>query len=97
MKRGTRGKKAILVMLDTLRRDFLGCYGSEWVRTPRLDALARETAVFEDFRTASFPTVPAAATSRPGGSRSPGRAGSRSRTSTRSWRRRSTPAASSPR
>ncbi|MEK7269452.1 MAG: sulfatase [Planctomycetota bacterium] len=58
MKRGTRGKKAILIMLDTLRRDFLGCYGSPWVKTPRLDALARETAVFEDFRTASYPTVP---------------------------------------
>jgi len=50
--------KAIVIFLDTLRRDHLGAYGNPWIRTPKLDEFARESAVFEDFRTASFPTVP---------------------------------------
>ena len=50
--------KAILIVLDTLRLDHLGCYGNPWIRTPALDAFARESALFEEFRTASFPTVP---------------------------------------
>ncbi len=37
----------ILVMLDTTRADCLGCYGSTECPTPRLDALARESALFE--------------------------------------------------
>ncbi len=49
---------AILVVADTLRRDYLGCYGSPWVRTPHLDAFAEESAVFDRAYAASFPTVP---------------------------------------
>ncbi len=37
----------ILVMLDTARADCLGCYGSTECPTPRFDALARESALFE--------------------------------------------------
>jgi len=37
----------ILVMLDTTRADCLGCYGSTECPTPRLDALASESALFE--------------------------------------------------
>jgi len=42
----------ILVSLDTTRADHLGCYGSKRVKTPRLDALARESILFEDCLTA---------------------------------------------
>jgi len=37
----------ILVMLDTTRADCLGCYGSTECPTPRLDALADQSALFE--------------------------------------------------
>lgn len=48
----------LVIVSDTLRRDFLGCYGNDWVRTPRLDALAADALVFERAYAASFPTVP---------------------------------------
>jgi arylsulfatase A-like enzyme len=37
----------VLVLVDTLRADYLGCYGFEGDVSPRLDALAREGVVFE--------------------------------------------------
>lgn len=38
----------VLVSIDTLRADHLGCYGNPTVRTPSLDALARESVLFEN-------------------------------------------------
>ncbi|MFH1681476.1 MAG: sulfatase-like hydrolase/transferase, partial [Candidatus Eisenbacteria bacterium] len=38
----------VLVTIDTLREDALGCYGSEAARTPRMDHLAREGIQFAD-------------------------------------------------
>ena len=38
---GTRAKNLLLVSIDTLRADHLGCYGYAGAQTPRLDALAR--------------------------------------------------------
>ncbi|HKB15987.1 MAG TPA: sulfatase-like hydrolase/transferase [Planctomycetota bacterium] len=37
----------LLVTIDTLRPDHLGCYGSPGARTPVLDGLAREGVLFE--------------------------------------------------
>jgi len=37
----------VLITLDTLRRDFVGCYGNPWIRTPALDALAADGVVFD--------------------------------------------------
>ncbi|MCY4062564.1 MAG: sulfatase [Chloroflexi bacterium] len=51
----------ILVVTDTLRRDYLPCYGNSAVRTPNLDRFAETALVFEDCYAASFPTVPARA------------------------------------
>ena len=36
----------ILVIIDSLRRDHLGVYGNEWIKTPNLDALARDSLLF---------------------------------------------------
>ncbi|MCY3832900.1 MAG: sulfatase [Chloroflexi bacterium] len=51
----------ILVVSDTLRRDYLPCYGNADVITPNLDRFAESALIFEDCYAASFPTVPARA------------------------------------
>jgi arylsulfatase A-like enzyme len=48
----------ILIISDTLRRDFLGCYGNEFIHTPYLDRFAEEAIVFDRAKSGSFPTVP---------------------------------------
>jgi len=48
----------ILIVSDTLRRDFLGCCGNDWIRTPSIDRLAQESIIFDRAYAASFPTVP---------------------------------------
>ena len=52
-------KNVIMIVSDTLRRDFLGCYGNAWIRTPSLDRLAQRCVVFENAYIGNFPTVPA--------------------------------------
>ena len=37
----------ILITIDTLRADHVGCYGAQMVKTPTLDALAHDGVVFE--------------------------------------------------
>lgn len=44
---GLRAERVLLVTIDTLRADFVGCYGSERARTRTLDGLAREGVRFE--------------------------------------------------
>ncbi|HID05801.1 MAG TPA: hypothetical protein EYP10_01505, partial [Armatimonadetes bacterium] len=31
----------VVIISDTLRYDYLGCYGNRWVRTPNLDRFAQ--------------------------------------------------------
>lgn len=38
----------LLITLDTTRRDHLGCYGNQGVKTPHLDRLAAEGVLFEE-------------------------------------------------
>ncbi len=45
--RRTKIKYVFLWVVDTLRRDSLGVYGSKIVKTPNFDALARHGALFE--------------------------------------------------
>jgi len=49
----------ILIAIDTLRADHLGCYGYERETSPAIDALAREGAVFTSFWAPCIPTHPA--------------------------------------
>lgn len=46
-RRPPRGPSVLLVTIDTLRADRLGCYGHPGGPTPHLDALARRGALFE--------------------------------------------------
>jgi arylsulfatase A-like enzyme len=56
-----RPPNVVLVVSDTFRRDHLGAYGNDWIRTPALDRLAAESLVFDNHLIGSFPTMPARA------------------------------------
>ncbi len=47
----------ILVILDSLRKDHIGVYGNDWIETPNLDALARESLRFTRAYPESLPTL----------------------------------------
>lgn len=49
----------VLIVLDTMRRDVLGCYGGPRRLTPGLDQLARESAVYDDAYSPAAWTLPA--------------------------------------
>ena len=53
------GRHLILISIDTLRPDRLGCYGHARDTSPALDRLAREGVLFEDVTSASPWTLPA--------------------------------------
>ncbi|MCD6509765.1 MAG: sulfatase [Thermoprotei archaeon] len=53
-----RIEKIIIIISDTFRRDFLGCYGNKWIHTPNLDRFAKRSIVFDKAYTGSFPTIP---------------------------------------
>lgn len=48
----------VLVFVDTLRQDHVGAYGNTWIRTPHLDAFAREAVRFTRAYPESLPTLP---------------------------------------
>ena len=47
----------MLVILDSLRKDHVGAYGNGWIKTPNLDALARESLLFTRPYPESIPTL----------------------------------------
>src|SRR5215216_2386105 len=49
----------VVVIVDSLRRDHVGAYGNGWIKTPNLDALAKEGLVFDRSYPESIPTIPA--------------------------------------
>jgi arylsulfatase A-like enzyme len=49
---------AIVVVSDSFRRDHIGAFGNDWIRTPRLDRFAAQSTVFPNFRMGSFATIP---------------------------------------
>ncbi len=51
--------KVLFVVLDTLRRDYLEPYGSDWVRTPNIARLAERSVVCENHWVGSLPCMPA--------------------------------------
>jgi arylsulfatase A-like enzyme len=55
---GQDARNLLLISLDTLRADHLGCYGYERPTSPFLDALADEGVVFERAHAASPWTLP---------------------------------------
>jgi len=49
----------IWIVSDTLRADYLGCYGNPWVKTPNIDQLAEKGILFKNAYIEGFPTIPA--------------------------------------
>src|SRR3972149_10241390 len=48
----------LLITVDTLRADHLGCYGYDRPTSPNIDKLASQGALFERFFCAGIPTQP---------------------------------------
>ena len=48
----------IMLLNDTFRRDHLGLYGNDWIKTPNFDRFAQQSAVFEQAYIGSYPTIP---------------------------------------
>lgn len=38
----------IVIMADSLRFDYLGCYGNKWINTPNIDKFAEQSILFEN-------------------------------------------------
>lgn len=64
---GATGLNVLVITVDTLRLDHVGCYGlpvgwipekRQAIQTPNLDRLAQRAAVFDRHYIGSFPTVP---------------------------------------
>lgn len=51
--------KAVMVMYDTLCRDFLAPYGCTWVETPNFSRLAEKAVTFDENYVCSLPCMPA--------------------------------------
>jgi arylsulfatase A-like enzyme len=52
-------RNVVLIVIDSLRADHLGCYGARAMRTPNLDELARGATRFTSVFPEAMPTVPA--------------------------------------
>jgi arylsulfatase A-like enzyme len=59
IKEQSESMNVIVIILDTLRRDHLGCYGNRGIRTPNLDRLARRSTIFANAYIGSYPCMPA--------------------------------------
>jgi arylsulfatase A-like enzyme len=46
------------IMLDSFRKDHLGCYGNKWIKTPNLDRFAADATVFNHAYAEGLPTLP---------------------------------------
>jgi len=51
--------KTVLIVLDTLRRDYLQIHGNPWVQSPNISRLARSGLTFDNHWVGSLPCIPA--------------------------------------
>lgn len=57
-KRAIKNMNVLLVTIDTVRVDYLGCYGQKIVETPNIDRLAREGILFMSAFAQNVVTLP---------------------------------------
>ena len=48
----------VVIVIDTLRYDYIGANGNDWIKTPNLDALTEKSWAFDRSFAASYPTIP---------------------------------------
>ena len=48
----------VFIVIDTLRYDYIGANGNEWIETPHLDRIADRAWVSDRSYAASYPTIP---------------------------------------
>lgn len=48
----------IFIMIDTMRYDYIGANGNQWIDTPNIDRFAADSWCFDRAFNASFPTIP---------------------------------------
>jgi len=48
----------VLLIIDTLRYDYIAANGNDWIKTPNLDRLAARSWCFDRAFCSSFPTIP---------------------------------------
>ncbi|MFB3785784.1 MAG: sulfatase-like hydrolase/transferase [bacterium] len=53
-----RKTNVLLITVDTLRADYLSCYGNPWIETPTIDYMAKNGVLFENCYAASSTTLP---------------------------------------
>lgn len=58
MQRAEKLPNIVIIAIDSLRASHLGCYGYEKNTSPAIDALARESIVFDTAIAAGIPTMP---------------------------------------
>ncbi|MFC1735677.1 sulfatase [Candidatus Hydrogenedentota bacterium] len=46
-------------LADSLRPDYMGCYGNDWIKTPNMDAFAKRSTMFTRAYSEGMPTLPA--------------------------------------
>lgn len=51
-------KNIILIVSDTMRMDYLGCYGNQTIHTPNLDRFAQDCVRFTNAHPEALPTIP---------------------------------------
>jgi len=49
----------VLVLIDSLRKSHVGAYGNDWIKTPTLDAVAKDSLRFTRPYPESMPSIPA--------------------------------------
>jgi len=54
----TTRRNVIVVMSDTLRTAYLGCYGNQKIHTPNIDLFASSATIFTEVYPESLPTIP---------------------------------------
>src|SRR5215204_4023577 len=57
LPRGGSRMNVVVVIVDSLRKDHVGAYGNDWIQTPNLDALAKESLRFTRAYPEAIPTI----------------------------------------
>jgi arylsulfatase A-like enzyme len=59
LPKGGSRMNIVVVIVDSLRKDHVGAYGNPWIKTPNMDALARESLRFNRAYPEAIPSIPA--------------------------------------